>query len=167
MGVGTNTGRGAKKRPSTASAPSVGKTARPQAADAPQGREAAKGGAATPEQVLTLSRSPALAFEAGGRLIVQALDRMQDATAAWRKREITKEERDKRWQAEWHEVMLNLNEHADAMITFLTTFCNAPCFRHLGKAERERERAERKAATMARLNTDGKPAESDGEGGAS
>ena len=145
----------AKKRASTASAPQGRKTTRSQATDAPQGAECGKGRKATPERVLARAKQAALAIEAAGTLLAQALDRMQAATKAWRKRVIAKAERDARWQAEWHEVMMILNEHAEAMIIFLTTFCDASCFRHLAKAERDMERKERRAEITARLQDGG------------
>ena len=148
----------ARKRASTASAPQERKTTRPQATDAPQGAESAFGAKrskATPDQVLERAKQAALAIEAAGTLLAKAVDRMQAATGAWRKRGIAKAERDARWQTSWHETMLILHEHADALLVFLTTFCDAPCFRHLDRAERDRERKERRAEITARLQDGG------------
>lgn len=128
-----------QERPSVPSARAGREKMPPQAADAPQGEVSGNRRKATPERVLAEAKQAALAIEACGSQIAKAVDRMQAATAAWRKSEMPKDKRDAVWIAEWHEIMLNLNEHADALLVLLSNFCGASCFRHIQNAEVELE----------------------------
>ena len=124
----TDTGRmiapDAQKHASTASARSGRASTPAGAGNATQGAETASRAKRRKRLTTKEAKQAAQAIEAAGTLLVNAIDAMDAA------RRLPAAEREAEQKRQWREIGLVLDDHANAMLVFLT-FCGS----HVGRTE--------------------------------